>query len=75
VTAPTDDAPRCSAKDCRAAATIDLSWRNPRLHDASRVKHWLACADHDESLAQFLTVRGFLLSRASLGTDDDAVRD
>ena len=28
------------------AATIDLHWRNPRLHDEARVKHWLACDEH-----------------------------
>ena len=40
-TADTDPAARCSARGCRAAATTDLSWRNPRLHDPQRVKHWL----------------------------------
>jgi hypothetical protein len=54
---------RCSAKGCRAAATTDLSWRNPGIHGAARVKHWLACADHANHLADFLTRRGFLLSR------------
>lgn len=61
-----DAEPRCSAKGCRAAATVDLQWRNPRLHDAARVKHWLACAEHEEHLAQFLAVRGFLLGRSPL---------
>ena len=55
--------PRCSAKGCRAEATTDLRWRNPRLHDAARVKHWLACAEHADSLADFLARRGFLLGR------------
>ncbi|MDT4996056.1 MAG: hypothetical protein QOD45_124 [Pseudonocardiales bacterium] len=56
--------PRCSAKGCRAAARWDLRWRNPRLHDAARVKVWLACDEHREQLAGFLSARGFLL-----GTD------
>jgi hypothetical protein len=56
----------CSAKGCRAAATVVLSWRNPRLHDAARVKTWLACDEHADHLAQFLEVRGFLLSRAAV---------
>jgi hypothetical protein len=60
------DAPRCSAKGCRDAATNDLRWRNPKLHDAARVKHWLACDAHADGLAQFLSVRGFLLERAPL---------
>jgi hypothetical protein len=55
--------PRCSAKGCRSAAVEDLAWRNPRLHDAARVKHWLACGEHGDSLAAFLSARGFLLGR------------
>jgi hypothetical protein len=57
---------RCSARDCRAAATIELSWRNPKLHDAARVKTWLACDDHADSLAEFLSRRNFLLGRRPL---------
>jgi hypothetical protein len=60
---PSDDTPRCSAKGCREPATVDLSWRNPRLHDAARVKHWLACDEHADGLANFLDRRGFLLGR------------
>ena len=63
---PDEAAPRCSAKGCRAPATSDLHWRNPKLHDQSRVKHWLACEVHDGALAQFLDSRGFLLERAPL---------
>lgn len=59
--------PRCSAKACRAAASIDLRWRNPRLHDAARVKHWLACDQHADQLADYLAVRNFLLERTTLG--------
>jgi hypothetical protein len=55
--------PRCSARGCRADASVDLQWRNPRLHDAGRVKHWLACDEHADQLAQYLSVRGFLLAR------------
>ena len=53
----------CSAKGCQAPATTDLHWRNPRLHDATRVKHWLACDAHADHLADFLARRGFLLDR------------
>jgi hypothetical protein len=64
---PADDSvPRCSSRGCRAAATTDLRWRNPRLHDASRVKHWLACDEHADFLADFLARRSFLLERAPL---------
>jgi hypothetical protein len=45
---------------------MDLRWRNPRLHDAARVKHWLACDEHVDSLADFLARRNFLLGRDPL---------
>ena len=61
-----DEAPLCSAKGCRAAATVDLVWRNPRLHDTARRKHWVACAQHEQHLAEFLSRRGFLLGRGPL---------
>lgn len=50
----------CSAKGCRRPATIDLQWNNPKIHDESRRKHWLACAEHTASLSQHLSARGFL---------------
>jgi hypothetical protein len=58
------DRPRCSAKGCRAPATEDLQWRNPKLHDAARVKHWMACAQHADGLSDFLAARDFLLARS-----------
>jgi hypothetical protein len=57
---------RCSARGCRSAATIDLSWRNPSLHDLTRVKHWVSCDEHEAQLADFLDRRGFLLGREPL---------
>ena len=50
----------CSAKGCRAEAKLDLRWNNPKIHTPSRRKHWLACAEHQESLSAFLSARGFL---------------
>ncbi|MEO9139401.1 MAG: hypothetical protein ABI345_10085 [Jatrophihabitans sp.] len=64
------DTPRCSAKGCRSDATVDLRWRNPALHDAARVKHWLACDAHADSLADFLSRRSFLLDRGPLPATD-----
>lgn len=58
--------PQCSAKGCRASATTDLRWRNPRIHDTARVKHWLACDEHADYLADFLARRNFLLGRDPL---------
>jgi len=50
----------CSAKGCRATATWAHMWNNPRLHTPERRKVWLACDEHRVSLAEFLSVRGFL---------------
>ncbi len=50
----------CSAKGCTNPALFSVVWNNPRLHTPDREKVWLACADHRDSLAQHLEVRGFL---------------
>jgi hypothetical protein len=50
----------CSAKGCRAPAEWALRWNNPKLHAPQRRKTWLACAEHRESLGDFLSARGFL---------------
>lgn len=49
----------CSARGCQRAASTDLQWNNPKIHDDTRRKHWLACVEHTESLRQFLSARGF----------------
>ncbi|QBF45886.1 hypothetical protein [Janibacter limosus] len=49
----------CSRKACRQQATRAVLWRNPRIHDESRRKVWLACDDHEEVLRDHLAVRGF----------------
>ncbi len=51
----------CSAKACRASAVWLIHWRNPRIHGLQRRKAWTACEAHQESLAEFLRVRSFLL--------------
>ena len=50
----------CSAKGCRREATRALLWNNPALHAEDRRKVWLACEEHEGSLAEFLRLRGFL---------------
>jgi hypothetical protein len=50
----------CSARGCRAEATWQLLWNNPKLHTPERRKTWLACAEHRDSLADFLRARSFL---------------
>ena len=57
---PLPDDLECSARGCRNAAAYDLRWNNPKIHPDDRRKHWLACADHLDSLTAFLSARGFL---------------
>jgi hypothetical protein len=51
----------CSAKGCRATGVHAVIWNNPKLHTAERRKVWLACDDHEKSLADFVALRGFLI--------------
>jgi hypothetical protein len=54
------DAVLCSARGCRRVAAYDLHWNNPKIHTEDRRKHWVACEEHRDSLAAFLSARGFL---------------
>lgn len=49
----------CSRKACRRDATRAVLWRNPRIHDETRQKVWLACSEHESVLQEHLSVRGF----------------
>ena len=49
----------CSRAGCREAAAYALHWRNPKIHDESRRKTWLACAEHRDALHEFLATRDF----------------
>jgi hypothetical protein len=57
---PAPDRLLCSAKGCQADAVWTLLWNNPKVHTPERRKEWLACEDHRESLAAFLSARSFL---------------
>jgi len=59
----------CSARGCRNAASYDLRWNNPKIHTPDRRKHWLACAEHRDSLSQFLSARGFLRETVGLSPE------
>ena len=50
----------CARAGCRARATRQVVWRNPRIHAPDREKIWLACDEHRASLSDFLGARGFL---------------
>ncbi|SEB69743.1 hypothetical protein SAMN04489807_1782 [Microbacterium hydrocarbonoxydans] len=49
----------CSRAGCRNAATMQVVWRNPRIHAADREKVWLACDEHVGFLRDYLAARGF----------------
>ncbi len=48
----------CSRKACRAQASWQLLWNNPKIHSPERRKIWLSCADHREWLEDYLQTRG-----------------
>lgn len=50
----------CSGKGCRTPAAWALLWNNPKIHEPSRRKVWLACDDHRDHLETFLTARSML---------------
>jgi hypothetical protein len=50
----------CSARGCTRPAVVALRWNNPKIHPTERRKTWLACADHTQSLTDFLAARGFM---------------
>lgn len=56
---PDDAAPQCSRAGCRETATVNVNWRNPRIHSVDRVKIWLACPEHGDYLRDYLATRGF----------------
>lgn len=56
----------CSRRACGAAATRAVLWRNPRIHDETRTKVWLACAEHEEVLREHLAVRSFPVRTCSI---------
>ncbi len=59
--------PQCSRADCQAVPTVQLVWRNPRIHGTEREKVWLACDEHASFLYEYLTSRSFPVRRESLG--------
>ncbi|HEY4535964.1 MAG TPA: hypothetical protein VIG71_08345 [Enteractinococcus sp.] len=52
--------PHCSRKACSADAVWQLLWNNPKIHTPQRRKIWLACDEHRQFLADFLSSRAFL---------------
>ncbi len=50
---------QCSRAGCRDEARWRVEWRNPKIHDASRRKVWLACDEHVRYLRDYLAARDF----------------
>ncbi len=70
-----DPGTRCSAAGCVAAAGWRVNWRNPRIHGPERVKVWLACDEHRESLGLYLATRGFPVVVTALAEPVESVPD
>jgi hypothetical protein len=66
---------QCSSAGCRADAAWRVNWRNPRIHSADRVKVWLACGDHRDTLEDYLATRGFPVVVTALDSPADSVPD
>jgi hypothetical protein len=66
---------RCSSAGCTDAAAWRVNWRNPRIHTPDRVKVWLACDAHRETLGAYLSTRGFPVLVSALDSPVDAVPD
>lgn len=49
----------CSRAGCRTEASWRVNWRNPRIHDASRVKVWLSCDEHRAFFEDYFASRDF----------------
>jgi len=66
---------QCSSAGCTADAAWRVNWRNPRIHPADRVKVWLACDAHRDTLASYLGTRGFPVLVSALDSPVDRVPD
>lgn len=59
----------CSRKACRAQASWQLLWNNPKIHSPERRKIWLACSEHRRWLEDYLQTRGLWKETAPLGAN------
>ena len=59
----------CSRKACRAQASWQLLWNNPKIHTPERRKTWLACGDHRAWLEDYLQTRGLWKETLPLAGD------
>lgn len=62
----------CSRKACRATATTQLLWNNPKIHTAERRKIWLACDEHVAWLEDYLQSRALWKETLPLTPEESA---
>lgn len=67
-----EETPICSRKGCRAPATTQLLWNNPKIHTPERRKIWLGCDDHAAWLEDYLQSRSLWKETVPLTTKDSA---
>jgi hypothetical protein len=70
-----DPGTRCSSAGCVTPAVWRVNWRNPRIHSEDRVKVWLACDAHRDTLSDYLATRGFPVTVSALDEPVDVVAD
>ena len=63
----------CSRAGCTKPARFNVNWRNPKIHSEDRVKIWLACAEHEDYLSEYLAARDFPVLVTPLGEAVDRV--
>ena len=66
-------AEECSRAGCRGEAVWRIEWRNPKIHDETRRKVWLACDEHVGFLREFLAARDFPLEVLPLRDQNGAM--
>lgn len=59
----------CSRKGCRAPATTQLLWNNPKIHTPERRKIWLGCDEHADWLENYLSERLLFKQRLPMGSN------
>jgi hypothetical protein len=64
--------PVCSRKGCRAPATTQLLWNNPKIHTPERRKVWLACEEHAAWLEDYLRSRSLWKETLPLTAEETA---
>jgi hypothetical protein len=60
---------KCSRAGCQDTAAFEVIWRNPKIHDETRRKVWLACGEHQQFLVDYLAVRSFFIESLAISQE------